>query len=214
MKGIPWLISVLLLSLVVAACGGNESEKSQEDDQKSDEAEASSADNESVKVDKGLLNVEVTFPASFFEDEDYSHVEDQAKADGVGEVIKNDDGSVTFKMSKATHQELLTEAEEGINEFIEELKTNAEFESIEDVTANSTYSEFSLVVNQETFENSLDRFAALGLGIQGLYYQLFDGVNPDDYEVTISLESTDTGEVFDTIVFPEALEEMSESLSE
>lgn len=39
------------------------------------------------------------------------------------------------------------------------------------------------------------------------YYQLFDGVDPDDYEVVIAVINKDTGEVFDTIVYPDDLED-------
>lgn len=34
-------------------------------------------------------------------------------------------------------------------------------------------------VDKEAFENSFDGFAAFGLGLSGLFYQLFNGANPD-----------------------------------
>lgn len=163
---------------------------------------------QAIEVDKDLLSVEVTLPAVMFEEENVDDVISEAKADGVKEVTKNDDGSVTYKMSKSVHGEMMKEAEKAIKEYIEELKTSEDFTSIQDVIVDKSYSEFTMVVDQEAFENSLDGFAAFGLGLHGMYYQLFDGVGPDDYEVTIILENTDTGEVFDTIVYPNALEEM------
>jgi hypothetical protein len=81
------------------------------------------------------------------------------------------------------------------------------FTSIHDVKPNKSFSEFTLSVDQEGFENSLDGFATLGLGTQGLFYQLFNGVDPDDYEVIIHVEN---GEVIHTVNYPEALENMEE----
>ena len=159
------------------------------------------------EVDKGLLNVEVTIPPSLLEDQNIDEVIAEAKEAGVSEVTENDDGSLTYKMSKSVHSEMMKEIENGLKENIDELKNSEDYVSIEDVISNNSFSEFTMVVNQEEYENSFDGFAALGLGISGLYYQLFDGVDPDDYKVTIHLENAETGEVFDTIVYPDALEE-------
>jgi len=54
-----------------------------------------------VSVDKGLLDVEVTLPASFFDGQDIDKVIEKAKSDGVKEAKKNADGSVTYQISKA-----------------------------------------------------------------------------------------------------------------
>lgn len=150
---------------------------------------------------------EITIPALFFEGQDLDSIVAEAEADGIEEIEQNDDGSVTYKMSESTHNELMTELEESLETSMEELKTSEEFVSIVDITANQSYSEFTLVVDQEAFENSFDGFAIFGLAIGGMYYQLFDGVNPEQYEVTIELEDSDSGEVFDTVTFPDAIEE-------
>ncbi|MCK0472827.1 hypothetical protein [Halalkalibacter sp. APA_J-10(15)] len=152
-------------------------------------------------------NVEVTIPATFLESEDLESAIEEAKADGIEEIEENEDGSLTYIMSKSTHDELMEEIEASLQESIEEMKTSEDFVSIADVSANSSFSEFTVVVDQEMFENSFDGFAILGLAIGGLYYQLFDGVDPEQYEVTVQLEDEQSGEVFDTIAFPDALEE-------
>lgn len=161
--------------------------------------------NESIEVDKGLLNVEVTLPASLFENQDIDEVIEGAKAEGVKEVIKNDDGSLTYIMSKSEHKKVLSEMEEDINQDIEELKSGEDFPSIKDVKKNNSYSEFTIVVNREKFENSFDGIAALGLGLSGMFYQLFNGSDADKAKVTINFEDGSTGEIFDTVVYPENL---------
>lgn len=180
----------MLLSTFVAACG-NDDEK----DTKGDKLE----------VDKGLLSVEITLPATMFEGQDADEVISDAKEDGVNEVISNDDGSFTFKMSKAKHKELLEEMKVSVLEGIEETKSSEDFASIEDVTSNKDFTEFTMVVDKEKFENSFDGFAAMGLAISGLYYQTFNGVKEDKVKATIIIKDKTSGETIDTIVYPDDL---------
>lgn len=187
--------------LVLTACNSDDSKQSSNDT--TDE----NVNEESVEVDKGLLNVEVTLPASFFDGQEIDEVIEEAKADGVKEVIQNDDGSLTYKMSKKEHKKILSEMADGIDENIEEIKMGEDFASIQDVKNNKSYSEFTLVVDREQFENSFDGFAAFGLGLTGMFYQVFDGKDADKVNVTISLEDANSGEVFNTVVYPDDLNE-------
>lgn len=161
--------------------------------------------NESIEVDKGLLNVEVTLPASLFENQDIDEVIEGAKAEGVKEVIKNDDGSLTYIMSKSEHKKVLSEMEEDINQDIEELKSGEDFPSIKDVKKNNSYSEFTIVVNREKFENSFDGMASIGLGLSAMFYQVFSGVDDEKAKVTVNFEDENTGEIIDTVVYPDEL---------
>jgi hypothetical protein len=64
----------------------------------------------------------------------------------------------------------------------------------------------TLIVDKELYENSLDGFAILGLGTAALYYQLFDGVQAENIAVTINIKDSTTGELFETMVYPDDLE--------
>lgn len=162
-------------------------------------------ESQSIEVDKGILSVEITLPASFFEGEDISSIADVNKDNDI-KVTKNSDGSVTYKMSKSKHNELMQEIKNSLIDYIEEVKNNEDYKSIEDITYNKTFSELTMVVDQEAFEGSLDGFVAFGLGMMSLYYQLFNGVNPENYKVTIHLKNVGTGGIFRDIVYPDAFE--------
>lgn len=190
-------IIFVFLFIVLVACSSDEEDKSQ--DHQAEE------DGQSVDVDKGLLNVEITLPPELFEDEDLDQVIENAKEQGVSEVTKNDDGSLTYKMSKSVYNEMLKEIEASVVDAVEEAKQNAE--SINDITYNKGLSDFTLVVDRQGFENSFDGFVSITLGISGIYYQIFTGENVDDAKVTINVEDEASGEVFDTIVYPDVLEE-------
>ncbi|WP_210367043.1 hypothetical protein [Bacillus sp. REN3] len=205
------LVVVLLITLMalLTACSsdekaGNNANKKAESSQ---EDQSKSKDEGSVEVDKGLFNVEVTLPASLFEGGDIDKAIEEAKAEGVKEVIKNDDGSVTYKMSKSDHKKMMKELETSIQESLEEMKTSGDFASIKDITHNKSFTEFTLGVDQQAYENSMDGFAVFGLGISGAYYQLFNGADKDDYKVTIFIKDQATGKEIEQIVFPDDMEE-------
>lgn len=204
MKKLLLMVAVLILSLLTACSSSDETNATKEESTKANKNEET---NESVDVDKGLLNVEVTLPATFFEGEDVDNSIAKAEKDGI-EVKKNEDGSLTYKMSKSKHKEMMEELETGLIESVEEMKNSDDFVSIQDVTYNKSFSEFTMVVDKAAYENSFDGFATFGLALSGMYYQLFDGVDPKKYEVKIIMKDAATDEVFDEVVYPEALEAM------
>lgn len=97
MKKFGFLLFLAITVLALAACGADkEASKTSSDKKESEETE-------DFAVDKGLLNVEITMPASFVEGEDIDNTIKEAEAEGI-EVTKNGDGSLTYKMSKSEHK--------------------------------------------------------------------------------------------------------------
>ncbi|WP_337019455.1 hypothetical protein [Oceanobacillus massiliensis] len=205
------LIILLSMILVLTACG--DTDKSSAEDKEKSTVSGEESD-ESLNVDKGLLNVEVTLPPSFYESEDKdieTIIEEAEAEEGIKEVTENSDGTLTYKMSKSKHKEMMKEMESDISSTMEEIVTSEDYVSIQDVKADNSFSDFTLVVDREAFENSFDGFASLTLGMSGMLYQLFDGASPDEYNVKISIEDATTGEVFDTVDYLEALEETDQA---
>ncbi|WP_246366969.1 hypothetical protein [Paraliobacillus salinarum] len=194
------LFSIMLVGLV--AC----SDESSKDDSSNKDAEGTEQvkkeEDENVEVDKNLLSVEITMPASMVESIDQSIAD--AEEEGL-KVKKNDDGSLTYKMSKAKHKKLMHEYKDQINQSMEEMTSSGDFPSIQDIEVNKDFSKFTMIVDQEKFENSFDGLVSFTLGISGMFYQLFDGVSPEDYDVTIDVKNSN-GEVLDTINYPEDME--------
>lgn len=166
-------------------------------------------DNKEIGAEKGLTNVEITIPAEFYEGEDINQAISDIEAEG-REVTANEDGSLTIVLSKAEHKEMMEEMYTSVATSLDEMKTSSDFMSIKDVTYNDSFSEVTLIVDRETFENSFDRFATLAIGISGMMYQAYDGVDVADYHVAISIQDADTEEVFETIAYPDVLQEKTE----
>lgn len=198
---------MLLVGLLAACSPDNPSENTGNNVENAEEKQVEEEEQEGIGVDKGLLNVEVTLPASFFEGDDIEEVIEKAKADGVSKVTKNEDGSLTYKMSKSKHKEMLSEMEESISEYVDELENDDDFPSIKEVSYKRNFQEFTLKVEKEVFENSFDAFATIGIGFVGMYYQVFEGKDLEKNKVTIHLQDASTGENFDSIVYPDALDE-------
>ena len=203
------IILFVLLITLLSACSANEQENKAKEGDHTDEQGKQETEEQSLNVDKGILNVEVTLPASFFEGQDLDTVIADAENDGI-KITKNDDGSLSYKMSKAKHKEMMKEMGTAIAEGLEEMKSSGDYPSIKDITHNNDFTEFTLIVDKAAFENSFDGFIVLGLGLQGSMYQLFNGANPDDYKVTISTKDEATQEVFSEVIYPDALEELEE----
>lgn len=199
------ICSTFLFLLV--ACGGNEAEESSKPAEETDtETEAES----SVDVNKGILNVEVTLPSMFFEGEEIEDVIAKAKEEGVKEIVENDDGSLTYKMSKKEHKEIVNEMSTEIEESVSEIIDEDEFPSIKEIDHEKDFSAFTVVVDKEAYENSLDGFAIVGLAMSGMYYQVFDGVDAEDSKVVVNLEDEATGEHYNEVVYPDAFDDIED----
>ncbi|KQL33588.1 hypothetical protein AN960_20790 [Bacillus sp. FJAT-25509] len=161
---------------------------------------------ESVAVDKGLFNVKLTLPASMFEGDDINKVIAGAEKEGI-KVTKNTDGSLTYKMSKSQHKKMMKSIKDQIIKTVNETKQSKDFASLKDITYNNDFTEFTLIVDQAAYENSMDGLAAFTFGMSGMMYQLYNGVDPNDYKVTILVKDQATQKEFDKIVYPDSLKE-------
>ncbi|WP_366249132.1 hypothetical protein [Terribacillus aidingensis] len=207
MKKTAYILFLLLLTFL-AACSSNDdtANRSEKETAKASASEASDEEG-GVEVDKNLLSVEVSLPASFFEGQSAEDVIADAKEEGI-EVTANDDGSYTYKMSKSEHKKLMDEMSAELDKSTAEMVSSGDYPSIKDISYNKDFSEFTMVVDKEAYENSMDGFASLGLGMSGMMYQLFNGADPDEYSITISVEDEASGEVIGEVVYPDAMEDV------
>lgn len=187
MKKLMLIIALFLLT----ACGN--------DDKKSESSD-------SINVDKNLTNVEITIPASLVNEQSMDEIQEEAKENGITDVVQNDDGSITYKMSKKAHKKMMKEMEEELIDTLDDLKNDDDYPSIKDVKYNKSYDDFTLVVNKEKYENSMDALATFAIGFTSMFYHLFNGEDPEKTNIKISIEDEATGEVLDTVQYPKDME--------
>lgn len=206
MKRILALILALSLSFSVVGCGksGNDTNE--------DKTSNTGKEDDSIDVDKKLVNVEVTIPSSLLksdneEELDIDQITEEAKEQGIKKVELNDDETITYTMSKATHKKMMEEMRKSLIESIDELVNDEDISSIKDIVANKTFTEFDVVVDKAKFESSFDGFATFGVVFGSMFYQAFDGVDPDNYKVVLNLKDESTGEIFESVTYPDAFNE-------
>ncbi|KKC47712.1 MULTISPECIES: hypothetical protein [Paenibacillus] len=205
--------AVVALSLTLSACGGKNDPAASTGPQASAPAASvtPAADGDAgkdagkVEVDKGLFHNEITIPASMLEGQDLDAVIAKAKEDGVKEATKNEDGSVTYKMTKDVYGKMIGSMKDNLLEGIEELKSGKDFASVKDIEHNDSFTEYTLVVDKAAYEGSFDAFAALGVALPSMLYQVYSGTAADKTKVTVHIQDQASGEVFNTVVYPDAM---------
>ena len=198
------LFGLSMAALLLAGCGDDEAKKESTTDK----------EEQGIEVDKGLLDVELTLPAEFFDGQTPEEIEASAKQQGVKEVKINEDGTVYYKMSKSDHKKMMNELEKSIKESMDELVTSGDAPSFKEIKYNKDFTEFNVKVDREAFENSMDAFMFFTFAMSGSFYNAFDGENMDDLKITVNMIDAATNEVFNTTVFPDDMENTEETNAE
>ena len=183
-----WLIAFSATALLLTACGG--------------ENETKENSGESLNVNKGMVNVDVTLPASFFIAATEEEIIAEAKENGVTETVVNEDGSVTYTMSKSKHKEMMKEMGDSVLSTIDEIVNSEDYTSIKDISYNKDFTEFDVKVNRQQYEEGFDSFAIFGLVIVSTYYSAFDGNSGEDLRILFNMVDETTGEIYDTAIYP------------
>ena len=166
-----------------------------------------------ITVEKNLLDVELTLPAWFFEEQSPEDVFASNDTDGVKSVIANEDGSYTFVISKKLYEETLTEFKNGIDTTINDVITDENYLSIQDVQYNDDLSEFNIYVDQAKYEEAIfDSLVSMMLGMSGMMYQLFEGTEYDSIQVIVNIVNQDSMEIIETLVFPDVMDAWNEAM--
>ena len=186
-KTIFFALSIIIcLSLV--GCGGssNDTQQNIEEDSKSEETQ-------SIEVDEGLLNVEITVPPDFLEEgTTQEDLDKAAKEDGIKSITLNDDGSATYIMSKSKHNEMMAGIRESIDESMAEMIDPETYPTFVEVTSNDDYTHFTAKLSSNEVGLS-ESISVLGFYMLGGLYNAFNGTPVDD--VTVSFVNADTGDI-------------------
>lgn len=151
-----------------------------------------------------LTKVEVIIPAILIEDTDIEQIKEYATKQGIEKVEINDDGSLTYTMSKSVHKQMLENLKITCKETIDSF-VSQDNPSFKEVEYNDDFTEIILTVDKEKFEKSFDRISILGMVYAGMFYQAFDGSKID---VHINLKDNITDEIYGVMEYPENFEAM------
>ena len=204
-----WLVlAAAILGIVALATRGGVANNAG-DSNSAVAADATTKNADSISVDENLITVEVTMPAAFFEDETPEEIQSNAKEQGVISCTINDDGSVTYKMTKAKRREMLNGFKKAIDDTIQDYTSGGENapSSYKSISYNSKVTQFDVRVDRAAYENSFfDSLYVMSFYMLGGYYQIFDGVPEDQVNVIVNYIDDSTGEIIETGSYQDAME--------
>lgn len=210
-KTLALILSVCMVCSMVACSSGktpNTSTPTTTEIVESDPQETTSTETTAsgtIDTNEKLLTVEITLPATFFEDEDMStfDADTYAKENDFKSATLNDDGTVTIVMSKSKHRELLKEIQKNLDDSFSELVEAEETSYIKEIIHNDDFSVIDIKVVRSDYENAFD-LTPFVVGVSAAMYQAFVDM---EYHCEVNVVDVDTGDVINTTVYPDALNE-------
>ena len=144
-----------------------------------DEAEQALSDIGSIDVDKGLFDVTITFPADFATDITQEEI-DQQVADGKfhsGQI--NEDGSVTYVMSKDQHKAIVDGISESIQSTLDGMVGTEDYPNFTAIDHNEDYTSFTVKTTTKPGEPAIsDSMSVLIFAPCGQTYGIVSGDIP------------------------------------
>lgn len=196
------LCLLLSLSLLLCACGPKAPDPSASKDDPPQTANQSDEESKTqdddlglasigdVDVDAGLFNVTITVPADFLDEGvTQENLDEQAKEKGFKSITLNDDGSATYVMTKAQHEEMMDGIRQSIDGSLLEMASSEDYPSVVSIDANEDYTEYKITVNAEEV-GLQESFLALSLYVFGGMYHVFNGTEPGNINVQYVNETT------------------------
>ena len=203
-------VLTLAMMLSLCACGATAGQN----EQPSEGAAAAAPDpseEAAMTVDEGLFEVEITLPASFFEEESEEEIRAKAEENGFRACIVQEDGSVTYKMTKAKHREMLEEMRADLDESISEMIHGEDaVKSFRKIEHAEDFSSFDIYVDRAEY-TSLDGLYVLAFYLSGAYDQAFDGKDINRIDVVVNFIDEATNETFASSSYRDFADQMEES---
>ena len=145
-----------------------------------------------VDVDKGLFDVTLTIPEKFIGETTQEELDETVKEKGYKSAVLNEDGSVTYVMSKAQHREMMDGVTKTINDALDEMVGSDDYPSITEAKANNDFTKFTITTKNTDLSIS-ESLSALALYMYGGMYAIFNGKSVDN--IHVDFINADTGEI-------------------
>ncbi len=190
------LLTVSMLS--AAGCGNkakdnNTAENTAEAASKKEENSSGETENSGkIEVDKKLFDITVTIPANLAGDISDDEIAEVSEQDGVKSVTKNEDGSITYVMSKARHKQIMEEMKTNMDAALQDMVESGEYPSYSAISANDDFTEIKVTTNSDQL-NLKESLSVITLYMYGGMFNAFNGTPVDNVHVEFINEKS--GEV-------------------
>jgi len=148
-----------------------------------------------VEVDKGLLTVELVMPAEYMEGVTQEALDASTQENGFISATLNEDGSVTYVMTKDTHSKFMEEFKTQLATALNEMVGSTDYPNITSIETNDDYTEFN-VTTTSTELSMNESFSVMAFYMYGGMYNIFNGTKTDS--ITVNFINADSGEIINS----------------
>lgn len=136
----------------------------------------------SIDVDKGLFNVQITVPKDFCEGATQEDLDKESSEKGYKSATLNDDGSVTYIMTKSQHKNMMNDMKDNIDQELQNMIGSSDYPNITSIEANDDYTKLTVTTTSPelSMEESLSVFQFY---VYGGMYNAFNGTPIDNVHV-------------------------------
>ena len=147
-----------------------------------------------IEVEQGLFDVTITLPLEFVDEEQtQEHFDLLAKENGWKSAMLNEDGTVTYIMTKAQHKKLMRDISDSLEQSLREMIETDIYPNFVSIEANDDYTDYTIVTKSESLDFA-EAFSVLGFYYLTGMYHVFNGSTVDNIHVAFVNEAS--GKVF------------------
>ncbi len=145
-------------------------------------------------IEKGLFDVTLNVPAEYIDEgitqEQLDRTVKEEKE--LKSATLNNDGSVTYVMSKSQHKKMMEEIKENLDNSLSEMVGNEEYPNFVAIEPNKDYTKFVVTIKSEEV-GIVESFSVLAFYIYGGTYNAFNGTPAEN--ICVQFVNEATGEV-------------------
>lgn len=141
---------------------------------------------EQIEVEDNLFDVTLTLPADYASDITEEEIAQQVADGKVHTGTLNDDGSVTYTMSKAQHAALLESVAAQLRSTLDDMIGSADYPNLTAIETNDDFTDFTVYTTTQPGAVGLsDEMSVLIYYTCGKMYGIVSGQEPDNIHVDI-----------------------------
>lgn len=194
MKRIIATLLVACMVISLSACGNAKNKESKNNEINKNEPTVASKEDEiqdegwdkleklgEVKTENGILTVSITMPADLVgEDMTQEKLDSEVEKNYISAKL-NEDGSVTYKMTKKQHKAMLDEVTKSVEDSFNELINDTE-NTFTNIKHNKDFTQFDVTISTDEV-GLIESFSVLAFYMYGGIYGILNGEKPDNIVV-------------------------------
>lgn len=133
-----------------------------------------------IETENGVLLVSITMPADLVGEITQEELDAEAGEEFVSAKL-NDDGSVTYKLTKKQHKAMLDEFSAGLDEALQEMVDDEEYAYTE-IRHNADFTEFDVTLSTDEV-GLMESIMSLAFYMYAGFYGIFSGQEPENVAI-------------------------------